>query len=157
MVWVSAFSDKVFSLKNTYAYFWWQQSERSSLGSSYWGESIQFDLLYLHKRCFPRIDNGLKDSKVSSITDTKFYFHLLIFTAKTDVLHVAAERHFGEQKIWDVLVIPGHQNTQDRKITYNHLWAEWDTGQPKGRLVIVLQLAHDTWSWVSCIHKALLE
>lgn len=118
MVWVSAFSDEVFSLKNTYTYLWWQQSERSSLGSSYRGESIQFDLLYLHKRCFLRIDNGLKDSKVSSITDTKFYFHLLIFTAKTDVLHVAAERHFGEQKFWDV---PSHSWPSKHTGQKNHI------------------------------------
>jgi len=65
-------------------------------------ESIQLDLLYLHKRCFPRIDNGLKDSKVSSITDNKFYFHFVIFTGKTDVPLVAAERHFEEQKIPDL-------------------------------------------------------
>lgn len=71
MLWVSACSDKVFSFKNTYGYFWWQ-GQKGQKGSylallPLLRESIQCNSLYLHKRCFPRIDNGLKFSKVSSI------------------------------------------------------------------------------------------
>lgn len=79
---------------------------------------IQFDSLYLHKMCSPRIDSGLKDSKVSSVTDTKLCFHLVIFTGKTDVPREATERHCGEQKIWDC---PGHSWPSKHAGKKNHI------------------------------------
>lgn len=72
--------------------------------------------------------------------------------------HVRLQKGIVEsRKSGTVLVIPGHQNTQERKITYDHLMVDWNTEQPKERWMIVLQFAHDPWSWVSCIHKSLSE
>lgn len=110
-LWVSTCSDKVFSFKKTYGYFWWQGQKVSYLALlPSLRESIQCDSLYLHKRCFPRIDNGLKDLKVSSIMAIN-YFHSVIFIAKMWPQKGTVQ----SKKSGTCLVIPGHQSAQVEK------------------------------------------
>lgn len=128
--------DEVFSFKNTYGYFWWQGQKGSfSALLPLLRESIQFESLYLHKRCVPRIDNGLKDSKISSTMAINS-----IFTGKTCGHKKALWTAKNLGLAWSFLAL---KTLRGKKFPYNQLRADSNSGKPKKPRMAVLQLPDD--------------